>query len=352
MRAGTSSTVLISWTQTEIDGLEAGAWDDLSIGSAWLWHGPIEAADAALACGSTLCKESDTRLARKAAAQGVFGLVRKALQPRDQTTVNPLSMQDRYFVVTDGAKRYTITLIETGPSRSPLLMFFNAMPPRDTELLVIEQRLGTPELAPEAAPAGGVICFTPGTKLQTGTGVVPVETLRIGDLIQTKDNGLQPIEWVGARRMSGARLFAMPDSCPIRVRGGAFGIARPNEPLLVSPQHRLLVSGAQARRLFGQAELLIAARDLMAYSDLAEVVRPREVTYIHLLLPAHNVVWANGVQTESFHPASAAPESLREEDLVRLHAARPELVQNTSNYGGYARPNLSNGAAGLLLGAA
>ena len=35
-----------------------------------------------------------------------------------------------------------------------------------------------------------------------------------------------------------------------------------------------------------------------------------QVTYVHLLLPRHEVVFANGLETESFHPAGEALDSV------------------------------------------
>ena len=42
-------------------------------------------------------------------------------------------------------------------------------------------------------------CFTPGTLIATDRGQQPVETLRRGDLLVTRDNGLKRIMWVGRR---------------------------------------------------------------------------------------------------------------------------------------------------------
>lgn len=44
-----------------------------------------------------------------------------------------------------------------------------------------------------------VPCFTAGTRLETARGLLQVERLRIGDRVQTLDNGLQPVTWVGHR---------------------------------------------------------------------------------------------------------------------------------------------------------
>lgn len=40
-----------------------------------------------------------------------------------------------------------------------------------------------------------VICFAAGTMIRTARGERPVEKLRVGDLVVTRDNGLQPLAW-------------------------------------------------------------------------------------------------------------------------------------------------------------
>ena len=127
-----------------------------------------------------------------------------------------------------------------------------------------------------------------------------------------------------------------------------FNTSWPDEDLIVSPAHRMLVKGAKARALFNTDEVLVAARDLI---DDARVVRDHnltEVTYVHLMLPRHEVVFANGLETESFHPAGAAFESLADEQRDRLSALMPGLETDPMGYGDYARRSLSRAEAALL----
>lgn len=167
-------------------------------------------------------------------------------------------------------------------------------------------------------------------------------------MLQTKDNGAEQIQWIGSRRMTGARLFAMPRLRPIRIRKGAFGDDRPDGELLVSPEHRVLVKGDVARALFNTPEVLVSAKDLIDNESVHVDLATREVTYIHLLLPRHQIIWANGVETESFHPASAAMSTLDEDDRARLLAHHPELEYDPNSYGNFARRSLSNSEAAIL----
>ncbi|KZZ20573.1 hemolysin-type calcium-binding protein, partial [Sulfitobacter sp. HI0082] len=238
--------------------------------------------------------------------------------------------------------------IDAGQGRTPLLMFVDELPPRDCELWVMHSTIKPQRDRLFEVESGGVICFTPGTRIRTPMGSALIEDLREGDLIQTKDNGAQPLEWIGSRRMSGARLHAMPHLRPVRFRPGALGIARPDAPLLVSPDHRIVLQGPQARDLFNCDEVLVAAKDLINGRSVASDMSLREVTYIHVLLAEHQVMWANGVETESFHPASAPLTSLGAQDRARLLAAHPLLEADPHSYGEFARRNLSTSEAAIL----
>ncbi|WP_299739737.1 Hint domain-containing protein [uncultured Roseobacter sp.] len=355
MKTGFRGTFVISWSQTEVDGLEAAPVQALSVGAAWSWRG-----DAVQVDGSAgvlrLDRAEGSETLRKRAAKMVHRLVGAALDPGQSGTARDeainAGLADSSFVVTDGAQSYTVTLINIGRGAQPLLMFLDELPPRGTDLWIVHHTLGSKPAGTRHAESGGVICFTPGTRIDTANGPISVQDLAVGDLVQTKDNGLQPIEWVGSRRMTGARLFAMPRLRPVRIRAGALGLERPDQELLVSPEHRMLVKGPVAQELFNTPEVLVAAKDLINGQTITVDVQMREVTYVHLLLPGHNVLWANGVETESFHPASADLSTLEASDRARLLAQYPDLAFDPHIYGGYARRNLSASEAAILKHAA
>src|SRR5690606_17553496 len=104
------------------------------------------------------------------------------------------------FVVTDGAQSYTVTLIESGPRTPPLLMFLNELPPKNTDLWVVHHTLDALMHSPSGQAGGGVICFTPGTRIETPDGPRLVQDLREGDRVSTMDNGAEEILWIGSRR--------------------------------------------------------------------------------------------------------------------------------------------------------
>ena len=122
----------------------------------------------------------------------------------------------------------------------------------------------------------------------------------------------------------------------------------PDAELLVSPDHRLLLRGLRAQSLFSCAEVLVTARDLRNDHSIVTVHGLREVTYIHLLLPAHQIVFANGVETESLHPASAALETLDAPQRSALEAKLQGVTRDPQAYGLIARRVLSQGEAAIL----
>ena len=350
MGTGIKGTFVISWSQTLVDGFECAGFSSLRVGAAWAWRGEAVRVDGPSGL-LELDRADDVVDIRRRAAQMVRRLVGAAVTDNSRLDTvevgHPLS--ESSFIVTDGAQTYTVTLIQVDGAARPLLMFLNEIPPRGVDLWVVHASLGPLARHEGAEQSGGVICFTPGTRIQTPTGPVPVEALREGDLIQTKDNGPQEVQWVGSRRMTGARLFAMPRLRPVRIRAGAFGIERPDEEFLVSPEHRMLVTGPAARALFNTDEVLVRASDLVNGRTVVRDLAVREVTYVHLLLPRHEVLFANGVETESFHPSNTALTTLRDADRMRLLAMMPEIDHSPQSYGGFARRNLSESEAAILM---
>ena len=153
-----------------------------------------------------------------------------------------------------------------------------------------------------------VTCFARGTRIETPRGAVAVEDLRPGDLVLTRDRGAQPLRWVGSSRVDGGTLASTPRLRPIRIRAGALGQHAPAQDLLVSPQHRILVRSKIAQRMFGAAEVLVAAKQLVLLDGIDVAEDLAEIEYFHLLFDRHEVVISNGAETESLY---TGPQALR-----------------------------------------
>lgn len=355
MKPGYLGTFVIAWDQTEIDGTAGAPVDSLATGACWRWSGEAVRVDGPSdllilngAEGSEALRQRAARVVRRLLGVAIEGGDSAAFRARADLPELP----DQSFTVTDGIRAHDITLIELPAARARLLMFAGGLPPRDTDLWLVESRVD-PRPAGLRLPEPGVICFTPGTLIDTPAGPRPVEALRPGDRVLTRDDGAQELLWIGSRRMSGARLYALPHLRPVRLgavrlRAGAFGLLRPAADLLVSPQHRLLVRGAAARALFNEPEVLVQACDLVDDAAVRVATRLPEVTYLHLLFARHQVIRANGVEAESFHPAATEVESLAEDQRQALLRLCPGIAADPMTYGPFARRVLSASEAAIL----
>jgi hypothetical protein len=347
MKTGFRGTFVIAWSQTELDGQWSGPLRELAAGTVWRWTGEAVRVDGPKGVLPLGLARGQAELHRRAALS-----VRRLLSSVDALPRDPVILDDPLFPssfrVTDGYNTWDVTVIGIGAGRNPLLMFQGSIPPHDTELWVVRASIASLLRAePDQAP-GGVICFTPGTMIKTADGPRDVASLLEGDKVQTQDNGVAEILWLGRKLVSGARLQAVPELVPIRMRAGALDQDVPDAGLLVSPDHRIILRGPRARALFNSEEVLAAARDLINDHTVIRDHSVREVTYIHMMLPQHEVVFANGVATESFHPASAALASMELEEQDRLMERVPDLRGDPQAYGGFARPLLSVSDAAIL----
>ena len=347
MKTGFRGTFVIPWVQTLIDGEMSPDIDMVRPGAGWLWTGEltrVDGPDDVLLLDTSIGKADLHRRASRMVRR-MFG---KAMTPERADLDEDPALFSSFFTVTDGQQVWSVNLIGTGAGRKPLLMFHHDVPPRETVLWVVKEEIKAAIRKAPHAGTGGVICFTPGTAIATPDGPRDVSSLMEGDVVQTQDNGAAEILWIGRRIVSGARMKANPSLRPIRLREGALDKDVPDAGLLVSPDHRMVLRGARARTLFNADEVLVKARDLVNDNSIVRAHDLTHVTYIHMMLGQHEIVFANGVPTESFHPASAALGSLREEEQKRLLTRVPQINGNPLAYGSYARRILSASDAAIL----
>ena len=185
-----------------------------------------------------------------------------------------------------------------------------------------------------------VPCFVQGTHILCERGDVPVEELQIDDLVLTRDEGFQPLRWVGSRTVEGRGNFA-----PIRIAAGTFG---DHKELWVSPLHRVLIRDSLAELLFGDPEVLVAAKDLVNDHSVRQHQMP-SVTYFHLLFDRHQVIVSEGLATESFLPGPQIHDSFEDEIVREICDLFPEMDPETADgYSAAARRMLRRYEAQLL----
>ena len=145
-------------------------------------------------------------------------------------------------------------------------------------------------------------CLTPGISVATPLGPRPVEDLRPGDTVITRDNGIRPLAWTGARALDFADLGRAPHLRPILVQAASFGGGLPERDMLVAPNQRIMVPSTRTMLAFEDHEALVAAKHLENHHDV-KAVRALGVTYVHIMCARHEVLLANGCWCEAFQPA-------------------------------------------------
>lgn len=135
------------------------------------------------------------------------------------------------------------------------------------------------------------VAFTRGTRITLSTGAQkPIEELKVGDKLLTRDDGAQDIRWIGEHTMR-----AVGDFAPIVIKAGTLNNTN---DLVVSPDHRLFIYQRRDALGAGRSEVLVKARHLVN----GETVVQQEggfVDYFQLLFEQHQIIYAEGIAAET-----------------------------------------------------
>lgn len=135
---------------------------------------------------------------------------------------------------------------------------------------------------------GVLPCFARGTGILTPHGYRPVESLRPNDPVITASGDRRPVRWLGWRTLDLA-----PDEArharPVLVMPNAFGRGRPNKILRLSPSHCVFMDG-----------VLIPVTHLVNGATILRDMSAQATTYYHVELDRHDVIYAEGLECESY----------------------------------------------------
>jgi len=110
----------------------------------------------------------------------------------------------------------------------------------------------------------------------------------------------------------------------------------------------VLIRDALAELLFGDAEVLVAAKDLVNDRSVRRI-EGGEVEYVHILFDRHQVVLSEGLETESFLPGPQIRDSFEAEALEEICSLFPEIDPSTGDgYSPAARRTLKGFEARVL----
>lgn len=201
---------------------------------------------------------------------------------------------------------------------------------RDTETNHTREILGVVTFEEGLIP-----CLTAGTLIQTPGGLRAVERLQEGNAVSIYDTGTteaseaRVLIKIFRRKIGPKELARNPSLLPVRIRAETLGNGLPHRDLLVSRQHRMLVSSSIAERMFGSREVLVPAIRLTELPGIYVDETVRNVAYFHLLFEQHEVILAEGAPTESFLTGPEALKALPRDAREELFTIFPEIeLQN------------------------
>ncbi|MGZ9809993.1 Hint domain-containing protein [Pseudoroseicyclus sp. H15] len=167
------------------------------------------------------------------------------------------------------------------------------------------------------------VAFARGTRMTMASGEQrPIEELKPGDRLLTRDSGARPLIWVGQRT-----LRAQGDFAPVLIRKGA--LSNEND-MVLAPDNRVFVWQRHDNIGAGRHELLVKARHLVN-GDSVVRVEGGFVEYFQLLFERHQIIFAEGIAAESLlvdpRTRAALPDELQEELMQanEAHADRRHL---------------------------
>jgi hypothetical protein len=136
---------------------------------------------------------------------------------------------------------------------------------------------------------GSIACYLRGTRILTDRGSVAVEELDIGDALVTGSGDIMKIKWIGRRAYAGWAAEANDEVQPILFKAGSIADHVPSRDLYVSPEHAMYVDG-----------ILIPSRNLVNGISILRAQPMDEVSYFHIELDRHDVIFAEGALSETF----------------------------------------------------
>lgn len=170
-----------------------------------------------------------------------------------------------------------------------------------------------------------------GANLRTPIGEKHVEFLRVGDLIVTRDNGLQPVRMIWTRTVTAAEIAADPSLAPITLAQRAIGPMMPQKKVSIGGAHRLLVPGWRLDDEEDTENCLVPARDLEGLGEPTETGE-NDVTYYNIVFETPQVFCANGLPVESFSPYSEILKIVPKKVCEDLRETFPDLSPKLDDY--------------------
>jgi len=124
MKTGSRGTFIISWSQTEVDGLTGASVRSIEIGTTWRWTGNPIRVDSPTDV-YVLENAIDLDDLHRRAAKNALRMIGSAhLRPTvEDANTDDEKLFQAGFDLTDGRELYRVTLVDVQDSIHPMLLF-------------------------------------------------------------------------------------------------------------------------------------------------------------------------------------------------------------------------------------
>lgn len=202
------------------------------------------------------------------------------------------------------------------------------------------EKLTSTHIAP-AIPLfeAAVSAFARGTLILTPAGEVAIEDLMPGDPVMTLEGSSAPILWIGSTTYMPERM-AGPDGAThmTRIVADAFGMSRPSSYLMAGPAARILHTPDKLRAAAGTSKMLTPVRSFVDGENVVDVVPPAPVQLFHICLQHHAVIFAGGLEVETYHPGAGATHAVSH-NLRHIYLSMFEHIRHVADFGPMVFPH-------------
>lgn len=191
--------------------------------------------------------------------------------------------------------------------------------------------------------------FARGTLVATDRGLVAVEDLVPGMIVQTAEGRLEPIVWIGSMMIYPAHaLPGVEPSVMTRITAEAFGSGRPMPDLMLGPQARILFRDLRCQVVTGAAMAYAPARAFVDGDSIIAVTPGATMMVFHIMLNRHASIRTAGIEVESFHPGHGFGDVI-DPQLAGLFLSLFPNVTSFADFGPMAHIRLSTAETDRVL---
>lgn len=224
-------------------------------------------------------------------------------------------LEAQYTLMSDEGERIELVMLALEDETRLVLPLSPLAARADYTLIQVQKATRRRHLA-------DLIClsFGRGTMITLADGrQMPIEALRPGMRILTRDHGGQELRWVGHARMKAAAAFA-----PVVITAGSLGNSG---DLIVGQHHRIFLYQRQKIEGLKTSEVLIQAKHFVD-GERAYLRETGYIDYFSLTFDRHEIIYAEGVPVESLMVNDATVQRLPPEIADDLRRQFPELTHN------------------------